>query len=212
MARVTQPVTSPSEWRRRAQQAGLAEAADAALPLPERNEMDRLVAQGWAELDADAACRLVALVNEQPTDVAGVRVGDGEVVHAHAGQQQFDTLGRAVAFLGAYFEATGDDDALAAAVELHDLTCALGDDVWHSPENAPVGYGAATLYGITGEQAFLATVERIADLLCETQSSAGDWGDDAVTAAAAATLAWSADQVESRAAAEAQLPDADADA
>lgn len=197
---MTQPVTSPPEWRRRAQQAG---PAPAELPLPQRNELDRLVAAGWADLDPAVMAAVIGLVNDQPSDVAGVRVGEGEFVYAHAGPQHFDSLGRAAAFLGACFEATGDDAALAAAVELHDLVAALGDDVWDRPQNAPVGYGAATLYGITGEVAFLATVERIADMLCETQSAAGEWGDADTTAAAAATLLWSAEQVESRSAIEA---------
>ncbi len=131
--------------------------------------MDRLVNQGWAELDADVLARLRELVWDQPSDVPGVRTGADSYVLAHAGPQPFATLGWAVALLANRFEAEGDEDDLAAAVELHDLTVALGDDVWTLPANAPVALGAAALYAITGEEAFLATVERIADLLCEVQ-------------------------------------------
>ena len=133
--------------------------------------MARLVDQAWDELDPDAAARVRALVWDQPDDVAGVRTGadPDTFVFAHAGPQPFAVLGWATAFLANCFEANGDDDDLAAAVELHDLTAALGDDVWNSTDNGPVALGAAALYGITGEDAFLATVERLCDLLCEVQ-------------------------------------------
>jgi hypothetical protein len=121
-------------------------------------------------------------------------------VAAHAGPQPFSVLGVAVGFLGRCFEAGGDDADLDAAVELHDLTVALGDSVWVGPESWRVGWGAAVLYGVTGDEAFLATAERVADGMCETQAPDGWWGSAAATAEAAFVLAEIAEAVESRAA------------
>ena len=46
------------------------------------------------------------------------------------------------------------------------------------PSNALVGWGGALLFEITGEDAFLATAERMADVLSEAQSPGGSWADD----------------------------------
>src|SRR5437773_142395 len=115
----------------------------------------------------------------------------------HAAEQPYGDLGAGVTFLARSFEETGDDDDLDAALELHDLVVALGDGVW-LPANALVGWGGAVLYRVTGEDAFLATAERMADLLCETQLPDGTWGDDDLTAGAAAALTEMADAVEAR--------------
>jgi hypothetical protein len=165
-----------------------------------------LATEGLAAIDAGTLDEVAVLAGEaaglvwdQPEDVVGVSLGGGHVVRAHAGRQPFATLGWATVFLARAFEALGDDALLEAAIELHDLTAALGDDVWAWPEHAAVGLGAAVLHQVTGEQAFLATAERIADMLCETQSADGSWGGDALlTAEAAQVLAESADAVESR--------------
>lgn len=200
---MAQSITTPAEWRRRAGAAG-----DAAGPLPEpAGELGRLARDGLAALDSaedalvvEAAARCRAIVFDQAHDRPGVRIGDDDYVLAHAGPQRFDALGDGALFLARAFEASGDDDDLAAAIELHDLTAALGDAVWDSPRNATVGLAAAVLYEVTGEPAFLATAERIADMLCETQAPDGTWlGDPAVTALAARALAESADAVEARA-------------
>lgn len=166
-------------------------------PAGGATELDRLVDQGWDELDAAVAARVRELVWDQPEDVAGVRTGadPDTFVFAHAGPQPFATLGWATAFLGNCFEANGDEEDLAAAIELHDLTAALGDDVWNSTDNGPVALGAAVVYGITGEEAFLATVERVCDLLCEVQP---------LTEENAAVLRACADLVEPRVALEEQ--------
>lgn len=146
---------------------------------------------------AAAVCRSV--ISSQPDDVAGVVAGPGLTVHAHAGPQPFSVLGVAVGFLARCFEAWGEDADLDAAVELHDLAVALGDSVWVGPESWRVGWGAALLYGVTGDEAFRATAERVADLMCETQATDGWWGSAAATAEAALVLAEMADAVESRA-------------
>jgi hypothetical protein len=178
-------VTTPAEWRRRA-------GTEPSLPAPpddDSSELARLVAAGWDSLDDTAAAEVRAIVWDQPIEMPAVRIGPDQYVHAHVGRQPFAVLGWATAFLVEHFETTGDDDDLAAATELHDLTVALGDDVWDWPENAPVALGAARLYNVTGEVAFLATVERLADMLCEAQP---------LTDGNAAILAAIADLVESR--------------
>lgn len=193
---MTRALTSPDEWRRRA----------VAAPS---GVVDGDLRSAWAGLSAldagdaalaaaaAAACRAAAW--SQPDDVAGVVVGPGLTVYAHAGPQPFSTLGVAVGFLGRCFEAEGDDADLEAAVELHDLCVALGDAVWAGPESWRVGWGAALLYAVTGDQSFLATAERVADAMCETQGTDGWWGSAAATAEAAFVLAEMADAVESRA-------------
>ena len=96
-------------------------------------------------------------------------------------------------------------EGIDAAVELHDVVVALGEEVWE-PRNVLVGWAGAVLYRVTGEDAFLATAERMADVLCEAQSPDGSWaGDDVLTALVAAALAAMADAVESRREVEAAL-------
>jgi len=191
-----QAVTTPSEWRRR---AGLAapgvvdgDLRSAVAGLAALEAGDESLARSAAEV-----CRAVVL--SQPDDVPGVVAAPGLEVRAHAGPQPFGVLGTAVGFLARAFELWGDDADLDAAVELHDLIVALGDDVWDGPEAWRVGWGAALLYGVTGDDAFLATAERVADLLCETQRPDGTWGSAEATAEAALVLREMADAVESRA-------------
>jgi hypothetical protein len=191
-----QTVTSPEEWRRRARLAA---------PVVVEGDLRSAVA-GLAALEAgdEATARQAArvcrdVVRSQPDDVPGVMAAPGLVVRAHAGPQPFGLLGTAVGFLARAFEQWGEDEDLDAAIELHDLTVALGDDVWDGPEAWRVGWGAALLHGATGDEAFLATAERVGDLLCETQRPDGTWGSSEVTAEAALVLREMADAVEGRA-------------
>ena len=169
---------------------------------------------GWACLEGDrpdAASRAARfcrrLTWEQPDDVLGFLMGWVEgrpaepLVRAHAPGQPFGDLGAGALFLARHFEEAGDDDDLDAAIELHDVVVALGEDVWE-PANLLVGWAAAALYRVTGEEAFLATAERMADLLCESQLPDGTWADDEVTAAAGTVLVDMADAVEARRAVE----------
>lgn len=150
-------------------------------------------------------CRRV--VWEQPDDVLGFLVGweDGHpaepLVAAHAAGQPFGDLGAGTLFLARRFEDVGEDEDLESAIELHDVVVALGEGVWH-PNHFLVGWGAAVVYRVTGEEAFLATTERMADVLCETQRQDGTWGDGALTAGAASALVEMADAVEARQAVE----------
>jgi hypothetical protein len=221
---MTKADTSPPEWRRRAAlvvsvQLGQFPRTPMTNQDPSggwvgpsgRVELGASALGGWAALeqgdDAAAAraaglCRRVAW--EQPDDAPGVLLGwEGDhpaepLARAYASGQPYGDVGAAVAFLARSFEEGGDVDDLDAAVELHDLVIALGEGVWEPP-NALVGWGGGLLYGITGEDAFLATTERMADLLCETQSPSGSWSDDEVlTELCAATLVAMADAVEAR--------------
>lgn len=194
---MTRADTTPEEWRRRADAAPVAvgvvkgdlRSACAGLAALDAGDVD--VARAAASV-----CREVAW--SQPDDVLGVQAAPGLVVLAHAGPQPFSVLGVAVGFLARCFEEWGDDAHLDAAVELHDLTVALGDAVWVGPESWRVGWGAALLHEVTGEVAFLATAERVADAMCETQAPDGWWGSAAATAEAALVLREMADAVEAR--------------
>ena len=217
---MTKAVTSPPEWRRR---AGLAVSVPSAqFPGGLTTDLGRSAAEGWAALDredadaaAAAAARCRRLAWEQPDNAAGVLLGwEGDhpaepLARAHAEGQPYGEIGAAVAFLARCFEEGGDVEDLDAAVELHDLVVALGEGVWE-PGSALVGWGGALLYEITGEDAFLATAERMADVLAETQGPDGSWGDgdDVLTGVAVAALVAMADAVEARAAVEEALPDA----
>src|SRR5688500_879432 len=171
--------------------------------------------QGLAALDHEedasehaVACRQV--IWSQPEDIPGIVV-DFEpvtVVAAHAGPQDFASPGLAVAFLARHFAATGDDASLEAAIELHDLCVALGDDLWESVECGPLGLGAAELYLVTGDPAFLATAERAADVLCEAHRPDCHIGPDAAsTARALFALEAMATAVEDRMSAELDVDD-----
>jgi hypothetical protein len=172
--------------------------------------------EGWSALDRGddgaagrAAAQLRRFAWEQPDDVPGVLLGwDNDhpaepLARAHTADQPYGDIGIAVCCLARSFEERGDVDDLDAAIELHDLVVALGEGVW-LPANASVGWGAALLYEITGEDAFLATAERMADVLAETQAPNGSWGDgdEALTSLAAAALVAMADAVEARASVE----------
>lgn len=228
---MTKADTSPPEWRRRA--ALVVSASSVQFPPPQmtaqdisggwvgpsgRVELGASALGGWRALeqgDDDNAGRAATLCRrfawEQPDDAPGLMVGwenDGPaepLARAHTSGQPYGDVGAGVAFLARCFEEKGHVEDLDAAVELHDLVVAMGDGVWE-PANALVGWGGALLYGITGEDAFLATAERMADLLCEAQSPSGSWGDDEVlTELCALTLAAMADAVEARAAVEEAL-------
>jgi hypothetical protein len=222
---VTKSVTSPPEWRRRAALAP--DAAQQTFPpasaAPQdagggwvgptgRPELGASALGGWAALEAaddDAAARSARFCEQfawkQPDDAPGVLLGwEGDqpaapLARAHAPGQPYGDVGAAVVFLARWFEETGEDEALDAALELHDVVVALGDGVWQ-PANALVGWGAAVLYRVTGEDAFLATAERMADVLCEAQAPDGSWaeGDPLLTTLASATLDAMADAVEGR--------------
>lgn len=228
---MTKADTSPPEWRRRA--ALVVSASSVRFPPPRQTEQDasggwvgpsgrvELGASalgGWDSLEQgedDVAGRAAALCRrfawEQPDDAPGLLVGwqDNAVAEplarAHASAQPYGDIGAGVAFLARCFEEGGDVDDLDAAVELHDLAIAMGEGVWQ-PSNALVGWGGALLYAVTGEDAFLATTERMADVLCEAQSPDGSWADDdLLTELCARTLIAMADAVETRAAVEETL-------
>lgn len=189
------------------------------FPGVQTTDLGKSAAEGWAALDredagaaAGAAARCRRFAWEQPDDAPGVLLGWDEdhpaepLAGAHAEGQPYGEIGAAVAFLARCFEEGGDVEDLDAAVELHDLVVALGEGVWE-PANALVGWGSALLYEITGEDAFLATAERMADVLAETQGPDGSWGgaDAVLTELAAATLVAMADAVEARAVVEEAL-------
>ena len=221
---MTKPVTSPPEWRRR---AALVESAPSAQfpPSTAASELGSTALKGWAGLergDNETAARAAAMCRrfawEQPDDVPGVLLGwDNDhpaepLARANASGQPYGDIGAAVAFLARSFEEGGDVEDLDAAVELHDLVVAMGEGVW-VPGNALVGWGGALLYEVTGEDAFLATAERMADVLSEAQSPAGSWGDGdpALTELCAATLVAMADAVEARAVVEEALAASEGD-
>jgi len=195
---------------------GIEQASGDAGPLPDDvlepdSDLGSAALAGWASLETGASeaaeraavfCRRFAW--EQPDDVPGLLIAMGPdglapepVVRAHAGPQDFSAPALGALFLARRFEIGGDFDDLDAAVELHDLTVALGDDVWH-PEHVELGWAAAVLYRVTGEQAFLATAERMADVACETQGGDGSWGTASLTATVSAALVEMAEAVESR--------------
>ncbi|HUS60837.1 MAG TPA: hypothetical protein VMY34_01490 [Acidimicrobiales bacterium] len=163
-------------------------------------------------------CRTFAW--DQPLDEAAVliaRTPDGKLmmggprVRAHAPDQPVSALFAASAFLAGWFEEIGDDEDLAASIELHDLGVALGDEVWSSVAGAMAGLAGASLFRVTGEEPFRSTADRMADALCEMQSADGSWGSNGaappaeVTAEVAVVLADMADLVRERAAIDALL-------
>ena len=223
---MTKAVTSPPEWRRRAALVVSApsgqfppspstdqDASGGWIGPSGRVELGASALGGWSALeqgDDDSTARAAALCRrfawEQPDDVPGLLLGwdDGQpsepLARANAPGQSYGDVGAGVVFLARWFEEGGDVDDLDAAVELHDLVVAMGEGVW-LPANALVGWGGALLYEVTGEDAFLATAERMADVLSETQAPGGSWGDgdEVLTELCTAALVAMADAVESRA-------------
>lgn len=198
-------VTEPPEWRRRAALAAASAgtddpAWDTGSPL-RTSAVEGLAALDAGEAAQEQAIAIRQIVWSQPEDVPGIVIGFEPVaiVAAHAAGQDFGAPGLAVAFLARHFAESGDDGSLEAAIELHDLCVALGDDLWETAECGPLGWGAAELYALTGEDAFLATAERAADVLCEAQDPTGAIAAGRVaTARAAFLLAAMAEAVEAR--------------
>lgn len=189
------PLTDPAEWRRR--------VGPVTTAIRERDL--RTATSGLAALDRDdlagarrAAAEVAARVWDQPDDLAGVAVADGVVVLAHTPDQPFSHLGLALGFLALAFQVFGDDGLLEAAVELHDLTVALGEPLWVGSEGWRVGWGAALLHEVTGEVAYRATAERVADGICESQRPDGSWGSALLDLEAATVLTAMFDAVEAR--------------
>jgi hypothetical protein len=198
---MAKPITEPPEWRRRAQLA----PSGGSPPAWRGGPMADAVGAGLAALaegdDVAVACAAAVcrdITWEQPDDLAGLDIGD-DVVLAHRPGQRFDVPAAAAAFLGRAFEATGDETFLEAAIELLDTVVALGEPVWDTARTAVVaGWAGAVLFEVTGEDAFLATAERGADVVCELQSPDGTWSDADATALVSALLVEMADAVEAR--------------
>lgn len=167
------PVTDPDEWRRRAGDAPPVDFGPGDLmPGDLCTAVGGLAClrDGYEEQALEAARMCREVIWAQPEDVPGVIAGPGVIVLAHREGQAFGLLGTTVGFLTRMFAEYGNDADLDAASELHDLTVALGDAVFEEPAGWAVGWGAALLYAATGEDAFLATAERIADAMCEEPS------------------------------------------
>jgi hypothetical protein len=189
------PLTDVEEWRRR-----VAAATTAIRPGDLRTAATGLAALDREDLETVrvAAAVVAARVWDQPEDVPGVVVADGVIALAHTSGQPFSHLGLAIGFLALAFEALGDDELLEAAVELHDLTVALGDALWTGPEGWRVGWGSAVLFEVTGEVAYRATAERVADGICEAQRPDGSWGSGLLDLEAATILTAMANAVDAR--------------
>lgn len=209
---MTKPITTPPEWRRRADLA-------AGWVAQNFDSLAVAAAIGLDELDAgldanEAAMFCRRIVWGQPDDFPGIVlvlpgspvVGADAVAAAHTPDQPFDALGIGVFFLARRFAERGDEEDLAAAVELHDLAVALGDHLWDGAGCAALGRAAAELFALTGDEAFLATTERAADTLCEMQDPRGAVGTTADTARIAHFLRDMADAVEARRAADLDPP------
>lgn len=122
------------------------------------------------------------------------------IVDARLPRQAYYMLGIAAAFLSEYALATGEhealDDARAFLAPAHNATPAM----YATAQVGKVAWGAALLYGATGEQRQRALAERAVEALLSQQNPDGSWDDtpgftteaarDEVTAEFVAILSW----------------------
>jgi hypothetical protein len=99
------------------------------------------------------------IVRDFPEAVAAFHV-----VRAHQGDQAYFMIGYPMAFLGRLYQATGDRAPLDAARGYFDVARECGDELCASHLSHKVGWGAAVLTGITGE-------ERCAELAARSPST-----------------------------------------
>jgi hypothetical protein len=99
------------------------------------------------------------------------------VVSSARHDQLFFQVGIAAAFLGELFRATADPGWLALARDYMRLAEIASDDLFRSPRAGKVGWAAATLHPLTGDDRYRQMALRVGANLLALQQWAGSWAD-----------------------------------
>lgn len=114
------------------------------------------------------------LITEFPADQAVAFVIDGR----ETGQNYFQ-VGIAAAFLARLYQATGTTHYLDLAKSYLDLTDHFGPDRYSVGKSGKVGWGAAYVYRLTGEERYLSIALAVTEALIKLQGTSGSWVESA---------------------------------
>ena len=89
--------------------------------------------------------------------------------------QYFFHPGIAGGFLCRLYQATGETEWLDLAVEYMRFAEGAGDYLFRLYRSGKVGWAAAVLFTLTGEEKYRAMAVRVGDMLVETQNQDGSW-------------------------------------
>ena len=102
-------------------------------------------------------------------------------------------LGMPMIFLSRLHRATGEEDWLNAAMDYFVIAEQYSDDAWAGPDSGSLGWGTASLYGITRRRVYYDASERVAQVWVDTQKSDGSWGGNGGSGADADKVAVTTD-------------------
>ncbi len=90
-------------------------------------------------------------------------------------RQAYFNAGIAAAFLARLTMATGDRSWAELGRKYLEITFNVLDDMYETAQVGKVGWGAALLYGVTGEPKMLQLAERVSGALLQQQTDTGGW-------------------------------------
>ncbi|HHY95800.1 MAG TPA: hypothetical protein GX513_12455 [Firmicutes bacterium] len=114
------------------------------------------------------------LVTEFPSQQAS-----SYVVHAGEDWQWYFIPGIAAAFLASCYMATGNRDYLELGSSYLKFAGRCGDYVYRRAQGGKVGWGAALMYSLTGEECYRQVALRVGQYLVESQQADGSWQNPA---------------------------------
>jgi hypothetical protein len=97
------------------------------------------------------------------------------IVSASEERQHYFQIGIAAAFLTKLTLATGEREHLDLAAKYLDLAHACTDGMYETAQVGKVGWGAALLFGATGDERTGALAQRVGDALLQQQNDDGSW-------------------------------------
>lgn len=110
------------------------------------------------------------------------------VLRVDADWQWYFIPGIAAAFLASCYMATGDRDYLALAGSYLDFADRCGEYVFRRAQGGKVGWGAALLYSLTGEERYRRLALRVGEYLVASQQADGSWQNPAAGGARYAVI------------------------
>jgi len=90
-------------------------------------------------------------------------------------RQAYFNMGIAAAFLAKMTLATGDREWVDLAKNYLTLAFRFGDEMYETAQVGKVGWGAALVYGVTGDERYRELAERVGEAMLNQQTGAGGW-------------------------------------
>lgn len=99
-------------------------------------------------------------------------------IDAGSPRQRYFQVGITAAFLAKLFEVTRRAEHLEVAKAALDVTGSFAADRYATPQSGKVGWGAAYVYRLTGEERYRDIARQVGRGLLALQTDAGCWGGD----------------------------------